>query len=137
MEARDAKQLLRLQRQLAKVSLLIIDELGLVPLRKTGAELLFELISQRYERGLTLIAGNLPFEEWTEPLDTEGSIRIDYVWRVTGRMPAAAASIARGVWWLGRTARWNHRRRLSRYLVAMPRWRRRKVFNRSCRLFTV
>ena len=39
-----------------------------------------------------------------------GSISIDYAWRVTGRMPAAAASIARGVRWLGRTARWNHRR---------------------------
>ena len=53
MEARDEKRLLRLQRQLAKVKLLIIDELGFVPLSKTGAELLFELISQRYERGST------------------------------------------------------------------------------------
>ena len=51
MEARDEKRLMRLQRQLAKVKLLIIDELGFVPLSKTGAELLFELISQRYERG--------------------------------------------------------------------------------------
>ena len=42
MEARDEKRLLRLQKQLAKVSLLIIDELGFVPLSKTGAELLFE-----------------------------------------------------------------------------------------------
>ena len=49
MEARDEKRLLRLQRQLAKVKLLIIDELGFVPLSKTGAELLFELISQRYK----------------------------------------------------------------------------------------
>ena len=62
MEARDEKRLLRLQRQLAKVKLLIIDELGFVPLSKTGAELLFELISQRYERGSTLITSNLPFE---------------------------------------------------------------------------
>ncbi len=71
MEARDEKRLLRLQRQLAKVKLLIIDELGFVPLSKTGAELLFELISQRYERGSTLITSNLPFEEWTEPFGTE------------------------------------------------------------------
>lgn len=71
MEARDEKRLLRLQRQLAKVSLLIIDELGFVPLSKTGAELLFELISQRYERGSTLITSNLPFEEWTETFGTE------------------------------------------------------------------
>ena len=71
MEARDEKRLLRLQRQLAKVKLLIIDELGFVPLSKTGAELLFELISQRYERGSTLITSNLPFEEWTETFGTE------------------------------------------------------------------
>ena len=50
MEARDEKRLLRRQRQLAKVKLLIIDELGFVPLSKTGAELLFELISQRWDR---------------------------------------------------------------------------------------
>ncbi len=71
MEARDEKRLLQLQRKLTKVKLLIIDELGFVPLSKTGAELLFELISQRYERGSTLITSNLPFEEWTETFGTE------------------------------------------------------------------
>ena len=40
---------------MAAYKLLIIDELGFVPLSKTGAELLFELISQRYKRGATLI----------------------------------------------------------------------------------
>ena len=48
-----------------------IDELGFVPLSKTGAELLFELISQRYERGSTLITSNLPFDEWTEVFGSE------------------------------------------------------------------
>ena len=48
-----------------------IADLGFVPLSKTGAELLFELISQRYERGSTLITSNLPFEEWTETFGTE------------------------------------------------------------------
>ena len=65
IEARDEKRLLRLQKQLASHELLIIDELGFVPLSKTGAELLFELISQRYERGATIITSNLPFDEWT------------------------------------------------------------------------
>ena len=51
--------------------LLIIDELGFVPLSKTGAELLFELISQRYERGAMLITSNLPFDEWTETFGSE------------------------------------------------------------------
>jgi hypothetical protein len=40
-------------------------------LRMTGAELLFEMLSQRYERGSTLITSNLPFQEWTEVLGSE------------------------------------------------------------------
>ena len=71
MEARDEKRLLRLQKQLAKVRLLIIDELGFVPLSKTGAELLFEVFSQRYERGAIVITSNLPFDEWTEIFGSE------------------------------------------------------------------
>ena len=71
MEARDERRLLRLHKQMAGYKLLIIDELGFVPLSKTGAELLFELISQRYERGSTLITSNLPFDEWTETFGSE------------------------------------------------------------------
>ncbi len=71
MEVRDERRLLRLQKQMAAVKLLIIDELGFVSLSKTGAELLFETISQRYERGATLITSNLPFDEWTEVFGTE------------------------------------------------------------------
>ena len=71
MEARDEKRLLRLQGQLAKCRLLIVDELGFVPLSKTGAELLFEVFSQRYERGSTLVTSNLPFDEWTEVFGSE------------------------------------------------------------------
>jgi DNA replication protein DnaC len=56
---------LRLQRQLAGYKLPIIDELGYVPLSQTGAELLFEVFSQRYERGSTIVTSNLPFDEWT------------------------------------------------------------------------
>jgi DNA replication protein DnaC len=65
IEARDEKRLLRLQRQLATYKLLIIDELGYVPFSQTGAELLFEVFSQRYERASTLVTSNLPFDEWT------------------------------------------------------------------------
>ena len=66
LEARDEKRLQRLQRQLTGYKLLIIDELGFVPLSKSGAELLFEVFSQRYERGSILVTSNLPFDEWTE-----------------------------------------------------------------------
>ena len=58
-------QPLRLQKQIA------VDELGFVPLSKTGAELLFEMLSQRYERGSTMLTSNLPFAEWTEVLGSE------------------------------------------------------------------
>ena len=71
IEARDEKKLLRLQKQLASYELPIVDELGFVPLSKTGAELLFEVFSQRYERSSTLVTGNLPFQEWTEVLGSE------------------------------------------------------------------
>jgi len=62
--------LLRFQKQIASYELLIVDELASCPI-KTGAELLFEMLSQRYERGSTLITSNLPFQEWTEILGSE------------------------------------------------------------------
>jgi len=71
IEAQDDKRLLRLQKTLAGYGLLVIDELGFVPLSRTGAELLFELISQRYERGATIITSNLPFDEWTATFGDE------------------------------------------------------------------
>jgi len=61
----------RLQKQLTTQNLLIIDELGFVPLSKSGAELLFEVISQCYERGSSIITSNLPFDEWTEVFGSE------------------------------------------------------------------
>ena len=71
MEARDDRRLLNLQRQLSRHKLLIIDELGFVPLSTTGAELLFEVFSQRYERGSILVTTNLPFDEWTDVFGSE------------------------------------------------------------------
>jgi len=71
IEANDEKRLLRLQKQLTSQNLLIIDELGFVPLSKTGAELLFEVISQCYERGSLIITSNLPFDEWTQTFGSE------------------------------------------------------------------
>ena len=71
MEARDERRLLRFQKQLTRQKLIIIDELGFVPLSKTGAELLFEVISHRYEQGSVIITSNLPFDEWTEVFGSE------------------------------------------------------------------
>jgi DNA replication protein DnaC len=71
IEAKDERRLMRLQKMLASFELLIIDELGFVPLSKTGAELLFEVFSRRYERSSTLVTSNLPFNEWTEAFGSE------------------------------------------------------------------
>jgi len=49
---------------LQNVKLLIVDELGYVPLSQVGAELLFEVFSRRYERGSIIVTSNLSFEEW-------------------------------------------------------------------------
>ena len=55
IEARDERRRLTHQKRLARLKLLIfIDELGFMPLSKTGAKLLFEVFSQRYERGPVL-----------------------------------------------------------------------------------
>lgn len=71
LETHDQKRLLRLQERLAAYKLLIIDELGYVPFSTHGAELLFEVISQRYERGSTIVTSNLGFEEWTGVFGSE------------------------------------------------------------------
>ena len=65
LEARDEHRLLKLQRDLTAVKLLIVDELGYVPPSSNGVELLFETFSQRYARGSTIVTSNLPFDEWT------------------------------------------------------------------------
>ncbi len=49
----------------------LLDELGYVPFTAVGSELLFEVLSQRYERGSTLITSNLPFDEWTSVFGSE------------------------------------------------------------------
>ncbi|MBL4812131.1 MAG: IS21-like element helper ATPase IstB [Rhodobacteraceae bacterium] len=71
IEAQDARRLQRMQKQLTSQNLLIIDELGFVPLSKSGAGLLFEVISQCYERGSIIITSNLPCDEWTEVFGPE------------------------------------------------------------------
>jgi DNA replication protein DnaC len=71
LEAREERQLTRLKSQLAKLDLLVLDELGYVPASKVGAELLFDVISTAYERSSVIVTTNLPFEEWKEVLGSE------------------------------------------------------------------
>lgn len=71
IEARDERGLLGLKARLAKLDLLVLDELGYVPASKVGAELLFDVISTAYERTSLMVTTNLPFESWTEVLVSE------------------------------------------------------------------
>ncbi len=64
LEARDHRELTRLHRRLHSVELLIVDELGFVPFDRTGGELLFNLVTERYERRSVVVTTNLPFAEW-------------------------------------------------------------------------
>jgi len=71
LECREERRLQRLQKQLQRFHLLVLDELGYVPFSKTGAELLFEVISRSYEQQSLMVTSNLPFEEWTEVFGSE------------------------------------------------------------------
>src|SRR5580692_1974967 len=66
LEARDARELGRLQRRLYQVELLVLDELGFVPFDRTGGELLFNLLTERYERRSVIVTTNLAFAEWVK-----------------------------------------------------------------------
>ena len=71
MESRDERRLQRLNKQLDRLQLLILDELGYVPFSKAGAELLFEVVSRAYEHHSLMVTTNLPFEQWTEVFGSE------------------------------------------------------------------
>jgi DNA replication protein DnaC len=65
VEAKDSRVLSSITQRYSCYKLLILDELGYLPLSKTDSELLFQVISQRQERWSTVITTNLPFSEWT------------------------------------------------------------------------
>ena len=71
LEARSERTLGRTRTALKKVDVLVLDELGFVPLPTSGAELLFDIVSDRYEKGSIVLTTNLPFEEWTSVLVSE------------------------------------------------------------------
>ena len=56
---------------LSHPSLLVVDEIGYLPVNRAGAVLFFQLISRRYEHGSTVLTSNKSFEEWGEVLGDE------------------------------------------------------------------
>lgn len=71
LEARDARQVFRMQQQLARYDLLVLDELGMTDCKQDGGNLLFQVISSRYERCSTIITTNLEFKDWTSVFGTQ------------------------------------------------------------------
>ena len=70
-EAQKQYRLERLMAALEKVDLLVVDELGYLSFSRGGAELLFQVFADRYERGSVLITSNLPFSEWGQVFQGE------------------------------------------------------------------
>ena len=70
-EAQKQYRLERLLSALEKVDLLIVDEVGYLSFSRSGAELLFQVFADRYERGSILITSNLPFGEWGQVFQGE------------------------------------------------------------------
>ena len=71
LEAREERVLGRLRGQLARLDLLVLDELGYVPASQVGAELLFDVLSTAHEKTSVIVTTNLPFDRWTEVLHSE------------------------------------------------------------------
>jgi DNA replication protein DnaC len=65
VEAKDARELSRTVARYARVEVLVIDELGYLPMSKAEADLLFQVLSERNERSALILTTNLPFSEWT------------------------------------------------------------------------
>jgi DNA replication protein DnaC len=67
----------RLKSELRKYlspSVLLLDELGYLPIDKRGADLLFQIISQRYERGSIIITSNRAFKNWPEIFNNDSTL---------------------------------------------------------------
>ena len=60
--------------RLLKPALLVVDELGYLPIDKFGADALFQVISQRYERGSTVITTNRAFKQWPEVFNNDSTL---------------------------------------------------------------
>jgi DNA replication protein DnaC len=74
IEARDRNGLAAAIRRYASPKLLVIDELGYLPLDKTGAEMLFQVFCARYENSSTVITTNRPYKEWTRTFANDAAI---------------------------------------------------------------
>ena len=72
--AKSAGRLKAALKQYTKPALLILDELGYLPIDKAGADLLFQVISLRYEQGAIIITSNRAFKEWPKIFNQDSTL---------------------------------------------------------------
>jgi DNA replication protein DnaC len=84
IEAADERRLSRIVTRYGRLDLLILDELGYVQLDTKGAELLFQILTEREEKSSVAVASNLPFSEWGQVI-TDARLVAAIVDRLTFR----------------------------------------------------
>src|SRR2546425_4799130 len=72
--AKNAGRLKQERKKYTKPALLILDELGDLPIDKSGADLLFQVISLRYEQGSVMITSNRAFKEWPKMFNNDSTL---------------------------------------------------------------
>lgn len=72
--AQNREMLGKVLRQYTRPDLLLVDELGYLPVDKRGADLLFQVVSARYERGSIVMTTNRPFKDWGAILDVDPTL---------------------------------------------------------------
>ncbi|MEI6133216.1 MAG: IS21-like element helper ATPase IstB [Bacillota bacterium] len=61
-------------KKFLKPDLLVLDELGYLPIDKTGADVLFQIISKRYERGSLIITSNRAYKYWSQIFNQDSTL---------------------------------------------------------------
>jgi DNA replication protein DnaC len=72
--ARGTCALKRAMNRYLRPAVVLIDELGFLPVDKTGADLLFQSISGRYERGSTIVTSNRVHKQWPEIFNNDSTL---------------------------------------------------------------
>ena len=72
--ARAAGRFVQEMRNYTRPALLLLDELGYLPIDKQGGDLLFQVISHRYEQGAMIITGNRAFKDWPEIFNNDSTL---------------------------------------------------------------
>ncbi|HEV8356685.1 MAG TPA: ATP-binding protein, partial [Gemmatimonadales bacterium] len=90
-EAQQAGRLTQRLRTLVFPSLLVVDEIGYLPISRTGATLFFQLMSRRYETGATILTSNKGFDEWGGVFGDDVMAGPQRPWAISAQHPTSSA----------------------------------------------